>query len=205
MTMTNIATKALAETLNVSEPNRDTKNNTWFSFIQGKEPGRQQIVLSRKANITPFGLATYNERQTLTIALGQENDQDMREFFNVLDRKVREHMWSYRSQVFRNPPGTLEALAALQKPCIRPGKDGLQDTLQLKVDAYSSFYALPGRAAMEPSSVEKGCQIVCIAAPARVWCMSTGEFGVSLKVVHALVGERPKEDPEKLFEDCSFG
>ena len=201
--MTTIATKALAETLNVSEPIRDKKNQTWFSFTQGREHGQLQIVLNRKATIAPFGLSTYNERQTLTLAIGQEMT-DLREFFDVLDKKVREHTWEYRTQLFRTPPTSQEALAALQKPCIRPGKEGMPDTLQLKVDAHSSFYSLNPRVAVEPSEVQKGSQIVCIASPARVWCMGNGEFGVSLKLLHALVGERPKDDPEKLFEDCSF-
>ena len=196
------ATQALAEQSTVSAPQRDQKNQTWFSFIQSPVPGRS-VSLGNKALITPFGLATYDSRHTLTLLVPAEMT-DLRGYLETLDRKVKEYAWEHRQTLFKHPPANPDILSASHKPLIRAGKEGFSDTISLKVGDESSFYTLPDRAKTDSSVVTKGSQCACIVSPGRVWCMSTQEFGLSLRLQHCLVGAPKKQDPTALFADCSF-
>ena len=197
------ATQALAEQSTVSVPQRDQKNQTWFSFIQGPVPGRVAVNLGNKALITPFGLATYGKRHTLTLLVPPEMT-DLRGYLDTLDRKVKEYAWEHRATLFKTPPATPDILAACHKPLLRAGKEGFSDTISLKVGDEASFYLLPDRTKTDSSVVSKGCQCACIVSPGRVWCMASQEFGLSLRLQYCLVGAPKKEDPTALFAEVAF-
>ena len=199
------ATQLLTEELQFTDVMRD-QHNSAFSFV--RERGNGSRVLIRLANaplICPFGLSQWQEqeRKTINLAIPAEAT-DLRQFLAAMDAKVKAWVWENRASMFKTPPSSMEILESFHKPLMRPGKRDYSDTLQVKVSANTKFFA-KDKSQTDASAVDKGCQMVAVVSPTRIWAMAGNEFGLGLELRFAMVDQRPAETPEDLFGADAFG
>ena len=196
-----LATLALTEQLQMTEVMRDQKGNP-FSFVRERGNGARPLIrLSEQALVCPFGLSQWQEQDRKTVSLNVPPDAaHLRQFLAGLDAKVKAHVWEHRAQLFKTPPNSVEVLESFHKSLLRRGKQDYPDTVQVKVTPYTKFFN-PDKSEADSTVATKGCKVVAVVSPTRIWAMSSMEFGVGLELRFAMVAQPSNNTPENLFGD----
>ena len=196
-----LATLALTEELQMTEVMRDQKNNP-FSFVRARVSGARPLIrLCEQALVCPFGLSQWQEQERKTINMNVPSDAaHLRQFLAALDAKVKAHVWENRAQLFKTPPISMEVLESFHKSLLRPGKQDYPDSIQVKVTQYTKFFN-PDKSEADGAVATKGCKVIAVVSPGRVWAMPSNEFGVGLELRFAMVSPQSTKTPEDIFGD----
>ena len=192
-------------------------NTINMSDIQFSEPktnslGGQSVYVSYNGNkiITqipktkcPFGLNSQSfdnspVKYTLDVSLGKGEGKiaGWRQFVYDLDKHIIDTAVE-KSETWFKKKKSAGVIEELYKPIVVESKKDYPATMKLKLPFYNNEFQTivfdSKRNKVEPSLIEKGCEVTLIAELAGMWFVGK-QFGVSWKIIQAKVYPLMKMD-----------
>lgn len=199
MTTTLANTSLSGWTIGLAQKNKHGSNE-WPILCNRSHP-RLQLTSNQLPLRTPFGISQFNNEGSLQLnfCVGPYH-QEIRTFFEAVDKWILEWAWENRSQLFSRVPSSPEVLHSMYTPLLTPPKGEYDPLLKAKIGEKCPVWVMneSGAAKGKTLDVTPGSSCVPIVTVEKIWIMG-GRFGCTMRCQALICHARKEAVLEELF------